>query len=176
MQSEDGNLKLSDFGIASFGSQVAEGDEGVILGTPGYLSPESFNDNAYDDRTDLFALGVTLVELLTGKRPFVGKDIRQIMTVTVKQEVVLPESLVTQMPAEMVKFIDSLLAKRVKARCQSAEQALQALATFQQDIEAGSGLETKQLNTATEGESGGSDATIEVGLDELPGTQPIERP
>ena len=176
MQSGDGVLKLSDFGIASFGTQLAKGDEGMILGTPGYLAPETYNENAYDERTDLFALGVTLVELLTANRPFVGRDIRQIMMRTVQHEVILPEQVANRMPTMMVKFIDSLLEKRVKARFQNAEEALQALAAFRSDISDTSELDMNEVSTATENESGEPEATTELDLGTLAGTQRIDQP
>ena len=70
---EDGAVKIMDFGIAkSLKSETRLTQEGVALGTAGYLAPEQLAGKPLDQRTDLFSLGVMAYELVTGQRPFAG--------------------------------------------------------------------------------------------------------
>jgi len=83
----DGHLKILDFGLARFDVAVAPdlptmpGDaltvDGVLLGTPAYMAPEQIRGQPVDARTDLFALGVVLFEMLVGRHPFHGGRIEE---------------------------------------------------------------------------------------------------
>ncbi len=79
MLAPGGVVKILDFGIARFrpvGHQApadSHGDEG-FMGTPGYVAPEQWTGKAVDERADLYALGVVLFEMLTGKRPFPERE------------------------------------------------------------------------------------------------------
>jgi hypothetical protein len=130
----DGIIKLSDFGIASYRRQVASGDEGLVLGTPGYLAPECYKQNSFDARTDLFALGVTLVECLTGATPFGGRNLQQIITRTSMRDVIIPSSVRRDMPEMMVDWIGRLLSKNPLERINSASEALNELREFQIEL------------------------------------------
>src|SRR6266478_660859 len=76
---QDGRVKVADFGIARL-----EASEftivGDLLGTPAYMAPEQLSGGPIDHRTDLFAAGVILFEMLTGVKPFRGKSITEIMS------------------------------------------------------------------------------------------------
>jgi predicted Ser/Thr protein kinase len=73
-----GEVKILDFGLARFRAGEPEGPaltgDGTILGTPAYMSPEQLRGGAVDQRSDLFALGVVLYELVSGVHPFAGSD------------------------------------------------------------------------------------------------------
>ena len=127
MLTEDGTFMLADFGIASFRNQVASGDEGMVMGTPGYLAPECYSEKTQDPRTDLFALGVTLVECLTCRKVFHGKSVEQVIVRTSSWEVEMPSELAGRLPEGMTAFLEKLVAKRQGDRYQSASEALAAL-------------------------------------------------
>jgi beta-lactam-binding protein with PASTA domain/predicted Ser/Thr protein kinase len=70
---DDGRIKVADFGLArAFSAGTATRTQGVILGTMAYLSPEQVQQDGADARSDVYAAGVMLYELLTGKAPFIG--------------------------------------------------------------------------------------------------------
>src|SRR5438477_511796 len=68
---ENGAVKLLDFGIAKVGSSTLT-QQGRVLGSAAYLSPEQLSGNAIDARADIFSAGVVLYELLTGQKPFLA--------------------------------------------------------------------------------------------------------
>jgi serine/threonine protein kinase len=69
----DGQVKLGDFGIAHFSTQIS--DSGNLTGTPAYLSPEQILGHSQDTRSDIFSLGVILYQMTTGMRPFDGDSL-----------------------------------------------------------------------------------------------------
>src|SRR5262249_54250118 len=70
---KDGDVKLGDFGIARFATQVS--GTGKLIGTPAYLSPEQIHGKPQDVRSDLFSLGIILYQMATGVRPFDGTSV-----------------------------------------------------------------------------------------------------
>ncbi len=95
----EGEAALGDFGVA-----VAEGENAEPAGTPRYAAPEQTLGEAVTPRSDLFALGVTLYELLCGVRPFDSKDVLRLRTPAA------PSSLVPGVPEELDRLIAALLA------------------------------------------------------------------
>ncbi len=81
---KDGQVKLGDFGIARFATQVST--SGSLMGTPAYLSPEQIQGQTQDTRSDLFSLGIILYQMTTGVRPFNGSSVSavcaQIVSIT----------------------------------------------------------------------------------------------
>ncbi len=71
-------VKVTDFGIARL-TDSSKTKTGMVLGTPSYMSPEQLAGHKVDGRTDLFSLGVTLYQMLTGKLPFVGESMATLM-------------------------------------------------------------------------------------------------
>ncbi len=68
----DGRVKITDFGLALEADRAEDSRDGTVTGTPHYLAPEQARGLAADGRSDLYSLGVTLYEMLTGERPFEG--------------------------------------------------------------------------------------------------------
>ena len=79
-------VRVADFGIA----RRIETPAGPVTGTPGYLAPEQFSRNSPDPRSDLFALGVVVHELLSGRHPFVGRSVAETYFNTLSAVPVLP--------------------------------------------------------------------------------------
>jgi hypothetical protein len=137
----NGVAKLADFGIAKF---TWEGDRTATrmgLGTPQYMSPEQVSGSGIDHRSDIYALGITLYEMLTGRRPFAHEGSTPMAYVQVIQDVLntpLPEPRQGEptIPMDVVRLIDRATAKRREDRFQSCTELLEALRAIAPDEEA----------------------------------------
>lgn len=94
-------VKVLDFGIAKMvGDSVASQNltlEGSLVGTPAYMAPERLYDNPYDGRADVYSLGVMLYEMLTGRRPFVSRDLVELIRMHLDQEPQPPRELAPEL-------------------------------------------------------------------------------
>jgi serine/threonine protein kinase len=128
--SKRGEVKLVDFGLAKATSQLESTDPGVVKGKFSYLSPEAAAGKEVDRRADIFACGILLYELLTGKRLFYGETDYQ--TVELVRHAKVPP-IVPQNPevhAELEQIVRKTLARDVEARFQSAGDLQDALAQY----------------------------------------------
>ncbi|MCS7181846.1 MAG: protein kinase [Thermoanaerobaculum sp.] len=115
----DGAIKVSDFGIATFLSSQAKGP-GAIFGTPGFLAPECIRGLPYDEKGDLFALGVTLYLCLTGKSPFSVGELVQTLERTLLYDPPPPREVNPAVFEELSHLVMRLLAKDRSKRPSSA--------------------------------------------------------
>ncbi len=118
-------LKLLDFGLAKQGIAIeglAASTRGRIVGTPAYMAPEQFLDGgAVGPPTDLYAVGITAYELLTGSVPFSGPSFMKVMAQHAQQQ---PPPLPPHVPAALAGWVMHLLVKEPTARPRSAQVAL----------------------------------------------------
>jgi hypothetical protein len=132
----DGRVKILDFGLAaqlplnagSDAQTMAAGTEpGVILGTVGYMSPEQVRGARVDHRTDIFALGAVLFEMLTSRRAFQRDTPAETMTAILREDV--PELSTTgrQVPPPLDRIVRRCLEKNVEERLQAARDVAIAL-------------------------------------------------
>lgn len=104
-----GEVKLSDFGIARAMTQLQVTMAGATRGKAGYMSPEQAQSLPLDGRSDLFALGLTLHEALTGNRALQGETDRELLAASVLQPVARPSTLVPDVPPELDAIVMALL-------------------------------------------------------------------
>lgn len=124
----NGVVKVMDFGIA----RTAEGAghpsvDGETVGTPHYMSPEQVRGLPLDARTDLYAVGVVLFELFTGRRSFLGKEAVEVMSQHLSAEPPRPASLRPDLPDSLERLVLACLAKSPDRRPASAADLYAAL-------------------------------------------------
>ncbi len=152
MVARGGEVKILDFGLAGFATEVAEEevradagealDEtaqalaqltqmGTMMGTPDYIAPEQAkNAHAADIRADIYSLGCTLYFLLAGKPPFAEGDVMQKLQAHRSRMPGPIESVRVDVPAELAEVLGRLLAKDPAQRFQSPAEVADALAPF----------------------------------------------
>ncbi|MDO9220652.1 MAG: serine/threonine-protein kinase [Thiobacillus sp.] len=115
------DVKIMDFGIA----QIPTGSRtqlGTVLGSPKYMAPEQVAGQPTDGKTDIFALGVVLYEMLTGATPFNGDNLSAIMYKILNEEPAPPSTLNPRVPAVFDRIVSRALAKRPEDRYQTARE------------------------------------------------------
>jgi eukaryotic-like serine/threonine-protein kinase len=118
----EGEVKVIDFGIAKAAGKVTKTQAGILKGKFGYMSPEQIRGLPLDRRSDVFAIGVCLYELLTGERLFVGDSDFAVLEKVRKAEVLPPSTYNRRIPEALEKIVLRALAKDVNARYQYASE------------------------------------------------------
>ncbi len=127
MITQDGEAKLLDFGMAFQSAELSHTRPGYVLGSLHYMSPEQVRGERVDARSDLYSTGVTLYEILTGRRPFDGKTEYEVMTGHLREEPKRPGELNPSIPDHVSKTILRSMSKDASQRFQSAAEFLAAL-------------------------------------------------
>lgn len=118
--------KIMDFGLAKNpAAQLTQ--DGALLGTPNYMSPEQIRGDALDGRSDLFSLTVVLFELLTGTKPFAGDTVSSVLYRIVHEPPRDPELLAGRVPAAVAEAVRRGLAKDPDARFRDGTEMATAL-------------------------------------------------
>jgi serine/threonine protein kinase len=122
---DEDKVKLVDFGVARFASQVSGSDR--VLGTPAYLSPEQIEGRTQDGRSDLFSLGIVLYEMITRVRPFAGNSLGEVCAQILTVNPVPPSKLNPAVPVAFDRIIGRCLARNPADRYQSGNELARAL-------------------------------------------------
>ena len=122
---DNGAVKLVDFGVARFSSQVSRSDR--VLGTPAYLSPEQIQGQQQDARSDLFSLGIVLYEMITGVRPFGGNSLGEVCAQILTDDPVAPSQRNPELPTAFDRIIARCLAKNPDHRYKTGNDLARAL-------------------------------------------------
>jgi len=132
MMTRKGQVKIADFGLARAAqSEQAELTRaGQILGTPAYMSPEQCKAEPTDARCDIYSLGATFYAMVTGKRPFTGKSVVEIMKKHVEQDPITPRDYNPDLSPTVARIILRMMAKAPEDRYQSAEEVIDAIGAF----------------------------------------------
>ncbi len=122
-------VKLLDFGIAKLmpqaGRATAETRVATIIGTPDYMSPEQVRAQPVTPATDLYALGCVLFELISGRRPFPGRNVNETMTWHIERPAPRLARHAAGVPPELDELVAWLMEKEPAARPASAQVALE---------------------------------------------------
>ena len=128
--SYDGEVKVIDFGIAKAAGKATKTQAGILKGKFGYMSPEQIRGLPLDGRSDIFAMGVCLYEMLTGERLFVGDSDFSVLEKVRKVEVLPPSHFNRKIPDALERIVMKSLAKDVDDRYQHATELGEDLRSF----------------------------------------------
>jgi serine/threonine protein kinase len=120
----EGAVKVSDFGIAKARAASEASASVFIKGKPAYMSPEQANGQRLDGRSDLFAVGVVLWEMLVGQRLFTADDTRAILAAVLFGKIPRPRSQRSDVPRDLERVTMKLLQRDLPARYATAEAAI----------------------------------------------------
>lgn len=149
MLNQRGQIKIADFGIAlanhDFNSKLT--GTGEFVGTPGYLSPEVCLGKSVDQRSDIFALGIVLFEMLTGRTPFSDESPLKLMLDVVQSQIPDVRELNADVDIEVAAILSRMLEKDPNDRYQSTEALIDDLEKHPL-VKQGGPLKLKALPTA----------------------------
>ncbi len=127
MLDQHGAVKIADLGLAT----QEEGEEQAI-GTPHFLAPEQVLRKPLDHRTDLYALGCTFYRLVTGRTPFRGQSVKDILRAQVKEDAEPAHKANPDVPADVSNIVAKLMAKEPSQRYQTANDLIEDLGVLLQ--------------------------------------------
>jgi serine/threonine protein kinase len=128
--SKRGEVKVTDFGLAKATTQLEKTDPGVVKGKFSYLSPEAALGQPVDARTDVFALGILLWEMLAGRRLFLGETDFQTVKLVQQAQVPSLSRINPEVDSELERILGKALEKDLSARFQTALEFQDALAGY----------------------------------------------
>ncbi|MDQ3221415.1 MAG: serine/threonine-protein kinase, partial [Acidobacteriota bacterium] len=152
---QDGYVKVLDFGLAKltemFNSdgedetkKLVKTNPGVVMGTVAYMSPEQARGKNTDARSDVFSFGIVLYEMLTGKVPFAGETMTDVLSSIISSEPQAITSLAPHLPRELQRIVQKTLKKKRDLRYQTTKDLLVDLKELRDELQ----LEAKLEQTA----------------------------
>jgi len=123
LMTHDGRVKLMDFGIARVQRGEAKPEDEEIVGTAEYMAPEQIQGVGVDRRTDIYALGITAYQMLTGELPFIAANPYDVLLAHVTKPMPGVRAKVPNAPPELVQFIERATQKDPAKRYQNLEEA-----------------------------------------------------
>ena len=140
---DSGQIKLSDFGLArDIDNNSATGS---LIGTVAYLSPELITRGTADARSDVYAAGILLFEMLTGRQPFEGEQAVQIAYQHANDNVPAPSSLIPSVPALLDELVLWATARDPQNRPKDADELLAVVISARKQLRAGNSNATVRL-------------------------------
>ena len=148
MLTPDGRLKVLDFGLAKLRYDADDSDrttketqsvtqDGRIVGTVAYMSPEQAQGLPLDHRSDIFTLGILLYEMATGERPFRGNTNLSVLSSILKDAPRPVSELRDDIPKPLARMIQRALEKRTEDRYQSTSDLRRDLEDLKRDVDTG---------------------------------------
>jgi serine/threonine-protein kinase len=131
MVTPGGQVKVLDFGLALAAPDPRLTMTGALVGSMHYIAPEQISGEGHDARSDLYAVGVTLYEMITGKLPIEGTSYAQVIGGLLQYNPVSPSQINPLIPPEFSAVVMKALAKEKRERWQTAREFLAALEASQ---------------------------------------------
>jgi len=153
-----GRVKILDFGLAWRGKEETHLTQaGTVAGTPAFMSPEQARGQALDPRSDLFSLGAVLYRLCTGRQPFNGNGVLEVMYSLATDTPAPPRSVNPTIPVALSDLVMHLLAKKPEARPNTAAEVVDAIRGIERSLASGGDVPTASaVNVPASTRSGNS--------------------
>ncbi|MEJ2495138.1 MAG: protein kinase [Ignavibacteriaceae bacterium] len=135
MITNDGVVKILDFGLAKLNGQSGLTTIGTTLGTTAYMSPEQASGAVVDVRTDLWSLGAVFYEMLTGEIPFKAEHDNAVIYMIINEELMPPSSLDLKIPHKLDIFIAKMMAKDPAKRFQNVDELIKNLRILKEELD-----------------------------------------
>jgi len=135
MITNDGVVKILDFGLAKLNGQSGLTTIGTTLGTTAYMSPEQASGSPVDVRTDLWSLGAVFYEMLTGEIPFKAEHDNAVIYMIINEELMPPSSLDLKIPHKLDTFIAKMMAKDPAKRFQNIDELIKNLRILKEELD-----------------------------------------
>ncbi|HUJ81779.1 MAG TPA: protein kinase [Candidatus Acidoferrales bacterium] len=179
MITPQGLLKLMDFGIARSGNDQSLTVTGTALGSLNYMPPEQIQGGAVDARSDIYSLGISLYEIVTGKQPFKRDSDFAIMAAHMKETAKRPIELRPDLPQGLNDMILMAMSKDPAMRFQTADAFRAALGSVRQSLGTGQQAATPLMTQITPPAWTPTPAVAQPGTSAAPPripTQPVPQP
>jgi len=129
--------KILDFGISKMSVLASDTNpaltrEGVVMGTPHYMAPEQLRSHKVDERCDIYALGVILYQMLTGKLPFTGDNFPDLMLKIISEPPVPLAKLAPDAPRDLIAIVETAMSRSAAERFDTVAELGRALEQFAQ--------------------------------------------
>ena len=146
MVTHDGRVKVLDFGLARLEAgapaateamTAAITQEGMVVGTAHYMSPEQAKGEAVDARSDIFSLGALLYEMVTGRRPFTGKSSAELVSAILRDDPPPVSEIKEELPYHLGRIVQRCLEKDPRKRYQAALDVRNELEGLRREVDSG---------------------------------------
>lgn len=130
---QDGTIKVMDFGIARFAREEGKTVSDKTIGSVHYISPEQARGDITDEKSDLYAVGVMLFEMLTGEKPFVGENPVAIALMHMQSKAKNPTEINSTIPEGLEEIVLRAMQKDSEKRYQSAAEMIKDIDEFKKN-------------------------------------------
>jgi serine/threonine-protein kinase len=145
----EGVVKIVDFGLAKLIGQKDITKEGVTVGTVGYMSPEQARGDEVDQQTDIWSLGVVIYEMITGQLPFRGENAQAVIYSILNREPLPITNYSSKIPLELERIVEKCLSKEFSKRYQHIDELITDLYGLKEKTNLAAGRYKKALRKRT---------------------------
>ncbi|MBQ7731777.1 MAG: protein kinase [Lentisphaeria bacterium] len=149
MLTSTGRAKLADLGLARVTGDMSDADDDEVMGTPQYISPEALTGAPMDARSDIYSLGATFYQFVTGRLAFDGNTAAEIAKKHLTEPLIPPRSVNKDIPESVSRIIMKMMAKNPSMRYQDASELIDDLRNARRGKLAGPSTDSEILSGAS---------------------------